>query len=61
MKRGTCALCKTVRTGKCPIFKETVIEQCPNFGGQTSNIVFATIFSTVDTVGCDYAMVIEDE
>ena len=57
MGKNTCSKCKTARIGKCPIFKETVLRD-PNFGKQTSNIVFATVFSTVDTVGCDYAVVV---
>ena len=60
MGKNTCSKCKTARIGECPIFKETALRD-PNFGKQTANIVFATVFSTVDIVGCDYAMVIEDE
>jgi len=57
MGKNTCLKCKTVRIGKCPIFKETAL-QSPNFGKQTANIIFAIVFSTVDTVGCDYAVVV---
>jgi len=58
--KNICKRCNTIREGKCPIFKQSAADD-PEFGGKTYNEIYATVYSTVDTVGCRFTDVKFDE
>jgi len=58
--RYTCSKCNTVKRGDCPIFKPEVTKN-PSFGRIPTDMLETTIFAVIDTCGCKFMDVNNEE